>query len=61
MNTTEIEQMYEDGKIGRAYYAPSSSMEYFDGENYYNASGDQLRDSKEYNTNSEGHTPWGDE
>jgi len=53
--------MYEDGKMDLAYYSPSDSMEYYDGENYYNASGDQLRDPEEFDPHSEGYTPWGDE
>ena len=47
--------------LSRSYYEPSGSMEYFDGENYYNASWDQLRDPSEYDTTSEGYTPFGDE
>jgi hypothetical protein len=45
----------------KAYYAPSDSMEDFDGEFFYNASGDQLRDPDEYDDNTEGYTPFGDE
>jgi hypothetical protein len=45
----------------RAYYAPSGSYEYFDGCNYYNASGQRLRNPGEYNKFSEGYTPFGDE
>jgi len=37
--------------------------EYYDGETgtYYNKAGQQLRDPDEYNPDSEGYTPFGDE
>ena len=44
-----------------ATYFPSNSVEYFDGENWYNSSGEALRNPEEYDTNSEGYTPFGDE
>jgi hypothetical protein len=47
--------------MNKAYYEPSGSYEYFDGMNYYNSNGDQLRDPEEYNHYSEGYTPFGDE
>jgi len=43
------------------YYSPSDSMELFDGTYFYNRSGVQLRDPSEYDTSSEGYTPFGDE
>jgi hypothetical protein len=56
-----FDELIETGDIQLAYYAPSESEEYFDGENFYNASGQLLRDPSEYDTNSEGYTPFGDE
>jgi len=44
-----------------AYYSPTGTMEYFDGSHFYNKSGQMLRDPQEYNKNSEGYTPFGDE
>jgi hypothetical protein len=43
------------------YYSPSNSHEQYDGEHFYNANGDQLRDPSEYDPYSEGYTPFGDE
>lgn len=49
--------------LEKKFYKPSESLEYFDPEtgNFYNRSGDKLRDPEEYNANSEGYTPFGDE
>jgi len=49
-------------ELNRAYYEPSGTYEMQD-ENgiYYNRAGDQLRDPEEYDTSSEGYTPFGDE
>lgn len=49
--------------LKRAYYAPSDSFELIDVETgqFYNQSGDMLRDPEEYNSFSEGYTPFGDE
>lgn len=55
------EKLLEAGELTKEYYSPSDSFEYFDGENYYNASGDLLRDPSEYDVYSEGYTPFGDE
>lgn len=52
------EQLHE---LDTAFYAPSGSYEYFDGVNFYNQSGDRLRNQSEYNNRSEGYTPFGDE
>lgn len=49
------------GEVWREYYSPSDSMEWFDGETFYNASGDSLRDCSEFDPHSEGYTPFGDE
>jgi hypothetical protein len=45
------------------YYPPSDSIELYDEDTdtYYNASGQELRDPKEYNSRREGYTPFGDE
>lgn len=46
-----------------AYYQPSDSIELMNpntGE-FFNKSGDPLRNPEEYNQNSEGYTPFGDE
>ena len=56
-----LDELYENGEIEQAYYGPSDSYEFFDGENFYNASGQQLRDPSEYDCSSEGYTPFGDE
>jgi len=52
-----------DGKAKKEmrYYEPSDTYEFFDGEHYYNASGRQLRDPSEYDDDTEGYTPFGDE
>lgn len=45
----------------KKYYEPSGTYEDFiDGE-FYNQSGDLLRDPSEYDPYSEGYTPFGDE
>jgi hypothetical protein len=56
-----IEELLEVGVVDMEYYPPSESMEYFDGQYYYNKSGQQLRDLSQYDTMSEGYTPFGDE
>lgn len=40
---------------------PYGGTALFDGEHYYNSSGQLLRDPSEYNQYSEGYTPFGDE
>jgi hypothetical protein len=47
----------------KAYYSPSDSYEDYDPktDQFYNAAGDPLRDPDEYDPDSEGYTPWGDE
>jgi hypothetical protein len=54
-------QAIEKGEVWREYYEPSGTMEWYDGETFYNKSGDPLRDPKEYDVYSEGYTPFGDE
>ena len=56
-----LEELVENGEITIEYYAPSDSYEYFDGTYYYNRSGQQLIDPSNYDINSEGYTPFGDE
>lgn len=50
-------------KLIEAYYGPSDSYELMDQETgqFYNRSGQELRDPEEYNECSEGYTPFGDE
>jgi len=62
----ELKDIYllEDMMNGkRRYYAPSDSYEYYnaDTDTWYNCSGQELRDPSEYDTNTEGYTPFGDE
>ena len=49
--------------LTEAYYSPSESYELYDPETgqFYNHSGQKLRDPEEYNPYSEGYTPFGDE
>jgi len=37
------------------------TIAFYDGLNYYSENGEQLRNLKEYDTSSEGYTPFGDE
>ena len=55
------EELFQNNILCKAYYLPSDTYEYFDGEFYYNAVGQPLRDPQEYNPHSEGYTPFGDE
>ena len=57
----EFDKKIESGEVWEEYYPPSDSMEYFDGKTYYNWAGQRLRAPKEYDTQSEGYTPFGDE
>ncbi len=61
MDFKEFIKKVEDGFLWVDYYAPSASFEYTDGSIFYNRSGQRLRSPKEYNPNSEGYTPFGDE
>ena len=56
-----LDELFENGEIEEAYYAPSDSYEFYDGKCFYNASGQRLRNPAEYDTRSEGYTPFGDE
>jgi hypothetical protein len=50
-------------RLSEEYYPPSDSYEFYDSlENvYYNKGGSRLRDPSEYDSTSEGYTPFGDE
>jgi len=56
-----IQEQIENGQLEQEYYQPSQSYEYFDGQNFYNRSGQQLRNPEEYALGTEGYTPFGDE
>ena len=56
-----FQTMIKDGEVWLAYYEPSSSKEYTDGENWYNIRGVMLRNPDEYDDDTEGYTPFGDE
>lgn len=54
----------EAKQLRMEYYSPSGSMEWFEEEtgNYYNRSGQLLRNPSEYEPDEDGcHTPFGDE
>lgn len=53
--------MTATSEMEREWYSPSESLEFFDGEHFYNRAGDRLRDPAEFDENSEGYTPFGDE
>lgn len=61
-NFDEIDPNIYD-RLARRYYQPSDSCELYDyvTDTYYNIVGDELRDTEEYNANTEGYTPFGDE
>lgn len=61
IDRASLKQAIDNGEVYKEYYSPSDSMEYFDGENFYNLSGDMLRDVEEFSPYSEGYTPFGDE
>lgn len=61
IDRASLKQAIEAGEVYKEYYSPSASMEYFDGENFYNLSGNMLRDVSEFDTSNEGYTPFGDE
>lgn len=56
MNQDEIRQAIRDGE----YYHDGYGYTNDDG-NWYNRCGQLLRNPNEYNSNSEGYTPFGDE
>ena len=56
-----MEELYDMGEVDKEYYYPSDSWEYFDGTYFYNRDGERLRELREYDTHSEGYTPFGDE
>ncbi|MFW6232410.1 MAG: hypothetical protein ACOC4D_00055 [Bacteroidota bacterium] len=56
-----IDELADMGEVWGEAYPPSDSYEYFDGENFYNGSGQKLRPLSDYDSWSEGYTPFGDE
>lgn len=56
-----LKKAIELGEVSKEYYSPSDSMEWYDGQYFYNACGNTLRDVSEYDPHSEGYTPFGDE
>ena len=62
MTREEIILKIEDNTFEEVYYAAYTTA-FYDEENdiYYNRSGQRLRNPKEYDNNSEGYTPFGDE
>jgi hypothetical protein len=58
-----MEQEYDLKELPKRYYSPSDSYEYYDSltDTFYNLSGDALRDPSDYDTDTEGYTPFGDE
>lgn len=56
-------KMMNTDNLIEAYYGPSDSYELMDPETgqFYNRSGQELRDPEEYDPNSESYTPFGDE
>lgn len=61
IDRASLKQAINNGEVYKEYYTPSASMEWFDGENFYNLCGNTLRDVSEFDTSSEGYTPFGDE
>ena len=50
-------------QLSKRYYTPSDTYEYYDTvtRTFYNSTGQELRNPEEYNSHSEGYTPFGDE
>ena len=50
-------------RLDRCYYSPSDSYELYDYETdeFYGSDGSAFRDPDEYDINTEGYTPFGDE
>ncbi len=60
--TMTYDEMTQQIESGNAYYDRSyPGGAWVVDDCYYNRFGQQLRDPEEYNTNSEGYTPFGDE
>ena len=57
----DLVALCEKGEIERKYYSPSDSFEYYYKGQFYNSSLDSLRNPAEYDSSSEGYTPFGDE
>lgn len=62
-NTGVIFKKMNTDNLIEVYYAPSDSYELLDPKTnqFYNRSGQKLRDPEEYDQDSEGYTPFGDE
>lgn len=62
-NHGEIDGTTIFNNLENMYYEPSQSDELYDpiNDQYYNKSGQILRNPDEYNDNFEGYTPFGDE
>lgn len=58
-----IKQKIQNNEFEEVDYGNTGTTAFYDADNnvYYNLFGQQLRNPKEYNTNSEGYTPFGDE
>jgi len=59
----DYEYTMDGNPLSTEYYAPSESEELYDEKTktFYNNSGQQMRDSSEYDSSGEGYTPFGDE
>ena len=56
---TEVSTEYLNEQCERVDYA--GTIAYHDGQNYYNDFGEILRNPSQYDTSSDGYTPFGDE
>ena len=61
----DLEPTFEENNphLVREYYSPSDTYELYDEETdtFYDRDGDPFRHPREFDPNSEGYTPWGDE
>jgi hypothetical protein len=60
MDYEELQEKIESGEVWKEYYACGTTA-FTDGINWFNQSGQNLRNPDEYDTNQEGYTPFGDE
>lgn len=61
MNYEELQEKIENGDLWEDFYEPTGTYEFTDGRNWYNKSGQELKDPEEYDYLAEGWTPFGDE
>lgn len=63
LDSANIEDKKIIDRLFKSYYPPSESNEWYDPETgaYYNSNYSRLRDVQEYDSSSEGYTPFGDE